>query len=468
MNYYQDKFSTLYLGGCLEELENIEDDSIDCLVTDPPYGYSFMGKDWDKAVPSIDIWKECLRVLKHGSFAFVMSSPRQDVLSRMIINLQDAGFRTDFTSIYWAYASGFPKATNISKIVDKRFGCEREIIENREVTENMAKMSKNSPNKEGYPKQPRPKDNYWTGKILDNKAISEKAKEFEGSYSGFQPKPALEIIIVCMKPLSEKTFVEQALNNGKGITWLDDCRIPYTNEKDKYKYINGPKGNTFSVGKNPDNLRNEIVKSNNNGRFPANLLVSDDILNDRIDRKGVSGGGPKEYGGGGGFDDKLNRQPVKNYYNDSGSFGRYFDIDKWFEHKIKELPINVQKTFPFLIESKASKSEKSKGLEFEKYKVSGGMRGTEDISLKTGSGNERNNLNKNTHPTVKPIKLMSYLITLGSRENDIILDPFMGSGSTGIAAKLLNRKFVGIEKEEEYIKISKNRIEVINNQQKLI
>src|SRR3990167_6328828 len=147
-----------------------------------------------------------------------MSSRRQDVLSRMIINLQDAGFRTDFTSIYWAYASGFPKATNRSKIIDKRLGCEREVIENRKVTENMSKMSKNSPNKDGYPKRPRPKDNYWTGEILDTKAISEQAKEFDGSYSGFQPKPAIEIIIVCMKPLIEKTFVEQALNNGKGIT----------------------------------------------------------------------------------------------------------------------------------------------------------------------------------------------------------------------------------------------------------
>src|SRR3972149_1111568 len=438
MNYFQDKFSTLYLGDCLEELKNIEDNSIDCLITDPPYGYSFMGKDWDKAIPSINIWKECLRVLKPGSFAFIMSSPRQDVLSRMIINLQDAGFRIDFTSIYWAYSSGFPKATNISKTIDKRLGYEREFV--GIIKRGSLEEAKNG--KIGYLAYPANKNNtkcFGYGIEEITISSSEQAKQFDGSYSGSQPKPAVEIIIVCMKPLSEKTFVEQALNNGKGITWLDACRIPYTNEKDKYKYINGPKGNTFSVGKNPDNLRNEIVKSDNNGRFPANLLVSDDILNDRIDRKGVSGGGPKIYGGGGGFNNNLNRQIVKNYYNDSGSFSRYFDIDKWFENKIKELPINIQKVFPFLIESKASIKKKSKRLK-----------------------------KKKNHITVKPIKLMSYLITLGSRENDIILDPFMGSGSTGIAAKLLNRKFVGIEKEEEYIKISKNRTKVINNQQKLI
>src|SRR5713226_4000788 len=152
---------------CIDVLRNMPDNSVDCIVTDPPYGYSFMGKDWDKAVPSVEVWKECLRVLRPGSFAFVMSAPRQDVLSQMIVRIAEAGFDTDFTSIYWTYASGFPKAMNIGK----RGG-------------------------------------------------------LAGAYAGFRPKPAVEIIIVAMKPLSEKTFVDQALKNGKGVTWLDDCRIP--------------------------------------------------------------------------------------------------------------------------------------------------------------------------------------------------------------------------------------------------
>lgn len=121
-----------------------------------------------------------------------------------------------------------------------------------------------------------------------------------------------------------------------------------------------------------------------------------------------------------------------------------------------------------MIESKPSRSEKDKGLENFGLRKSGGMSGTLDKSLKTGSGNERNNLNKNTHPTVKPIKLMSYLITLGSREDDIILDPFMGSGSTGIACKLLNRQFLGIEREKDYFEISKLRIQSTTLQEKLI
>src|SRR3990167_7895533 len=110
----------IYNEDCLETLKRMPDSSVDLMVTDPPYGLNFMSKDWDKALPDRQIWVECLRVLKDGAFAFVMSIPRADCLSRMIISLEDAGFNVGFTPIYWAYASGFPKAQNIGKAVDKR------------------------------------------------------------------------------------------------------------------------------------------------------------------------------------------------------------------------------------------------------------------------------------------------------------------------------------------------------------
>jgi site-specific DNA-methyltransferase (adenine-specific) len=119
---------TLFTGDCTKVLTAFDEESIDLLATDPPYGIEFMGKDWDKAVPSVEIWKECFRVLKAGSFAFVMSSPRLDVLSEMGRRLKEAGFDIGFTPIYWAYASGFPKAMNVSKAVDKKLGVEREVI----------------------------------------------------------------------------------------------------------------------------------------------------------------------------------------------------------------------------------------------------------------------------------------------------------------------------------------------------
>ena len=125
-------------GNSLELLKDIKSDTVDCMVTDPPYGISFMNRDWDKAVPDINIWKECLRVMKPGAFAFVMCSPRSDVQAEMVIKLKEAGFEVNFTSLYWIYASGFPKAMNISKAVDRKLGVEPNVIG---VAKGMAKQN---------------------------------------------------------------------------------------------------------------------------------------------------------------------------------------------------------------------------------------------------------------------------------------------------------------------------------------
>lgn len=113
----------IILGDCLEKLTEIDDKSIDCLITDPPYGISFMGKEWDKALPDVEIWKECFRVLKAGSFAFVFSIPRSDCQYRMMQSLEQAGFNISFTPIFHTFASGFPKAQNINKTLIKKFYC---------------------------------------------------------------------------------------------------------------------------------------------------------------------------------------------------------------------------------------------------------------------------------------------------------------------------------------------------------
>ncbi len=136
-------------------------------------------------------------------------------------------------------------------------------------------------------------------------------------------------------------------------------------------------------------------------------------------------------------------------YGDSGSFSRYFDLDKWYN-----------KTFPFFITPKASKSEKNKGCEgfTPKPKCIIDKMGGEKCTMKKGSGNERNVHYLNNHPTCKPLKLMCYLITLGSRKNDVVVDPFMGSGTTGLACNMLNREFIGMEVDEDYFKIAEARI----------
>jgi len=184
------------------------------------------------------------------------------------------------------------------------------------------------------------------------------------------------------------------------------------------------------------------------------LLVSDDALNDGKISKGshnqiASQSDNSIFGCG-----KYNGQG----YNDSGSFSRYFSLDAWWEERVKELPEAVQKTFPFLIVPKPNKEEKNLGCEELPLRIGGGMKGTENLTLKTGSGNIRNNKMKNHHPTVKPIKLFSDLITIGSREDDIVLDPFCGSGTTLLSAEILNRRYIGIELNPEYCEIAEKRL----------
>ncbi len=452
-------------GDCKEIMRQIEPNCIDCCVTDPPYGYSFMGKDWDKAVPSVAIWKECLRVLKPGAFAFVMSSPRADVLSHMIVNLSDAGFRTDFTPIYWAYASGFPKAMNIGKAVDKRLGVKPIIIGKKQGD----RYKYDFKNSSGHFVDTRNVSNNLRRNDvgLETKPTSEEAKLLDGSFGGFQPKPAVEVIIVAMKPLSEKTYVDQALSNQKGVTWLDDCRVPYESESDKALAIPGGKitskvgafaGRT-QEGKDSE-LDRAVWKDNMKGRFPANLLVSNDCLNDGVNH--VSGHMDSIALGDETNQNVYGKMTPRAVFNpgDEGSFSRFFSLDAWFEKGFKKLPLEVQRTFPFIIEPKASKEERNRNL----GKLDNGTYLDESRHDKTaiGCNNPRNRTGKirkgNIHPTVKPLQLMSYLITLGSRPNDLVLDPFVGSGTTCLAAKMLGRRFLGIELNKEYFALAEARV----------
>ena len=407
-------------GDSLKVLKKLEDESVDLVCTDPPYGYSFMNRDWDKAVPALEIWQECLRVLKPGGFCFVMSAPRSDVQSRMMVRLEDAGFNIGFTPIYWTYATGFPKATNIGKLADKK--------------------------------------NY------------DEAKELEGSYVGYQPKPAVEVVLVAMKPITEKTTLEQAMKNGKGITWLDDCRIPTDESLDGGAYAKNP---TPREGK--DMWTSDRKKETKcferggageykqpDGRFAANLIVQDDVLNDGVKRS--KGKHTDSGSGSGGIWQESTGKPAGRTYGDEGSFSRFYDLDSWWKAQIHKLPESVQKTFPFMVVAKASKAEKNKGLEHLPKKKSSSMPGRRNAEDMSNSKIDHDVTGRfvtekqNIHPTVKPIELMSYLITLGSRENDVVVDPFVGSGTTCIAAKMLDRKYIGIEKEKDYAIIAKTRV----------
>lgn len=539
--------SKIIHGDSLDKLKELEPDSVDLVCTDPPYGYSFMGKAWDKALPDIGIFKECLRVLKPGAFAFVMSAPRSDVCARMMLLLEDAGFNIGFTPIYWTYASGFPKAMNIGKMVDKRAGAKRLVLG---VAADFARdgYKRKTDGSHVKPTNQVANGDRWSQPITA--PYTDQAKALDGSYGGFQPKPAVEVIIVAMKPLSEKTFVDQALKNGKGITWLDDARIP-TNGDVLDAGGRGKHGRGEGYG---FEAQGEVEIDQTKGRFPANLLVSDDVLNDgRIIKAG--GSRTKEHGATGQV---FTHGGEHTSFNDSGSYSRFFSLDAWAQN------------LPFVQVPKASKREKNDGLDGTlTVKYDGGtceentvavallqkatsesmlkwsigesgesitaqcpsdslsitltttrkiiesrifdslMRSlisesTEDANLETeGGGSHAGNAeslrqwiltttngkmelargasrvasemlqktseegnwseSKNIHSTVKPLTLMSYLITLGSRPGDVILDPFLGSGTTAVAAKQLGRQYIGIEREEEYIKIAEARVNAVQN-----
>jgi len=475
-------------------LTELDEDSVDLMVTDPPYGLSFMGKNWDKALPDIEIWEQCLRVLKPGSFAFILCTPRQDCLSRMIISLEDAGFETNFTSIYWTYGSGFPKAMNISKAVDKK--ARRDYVE---AAVNLGLIVPNNSMWDWTKGEHSPGDKWWNEfktllspddwMQIEREAIGKgtcgnpvewyargdsnpvrfkdrleyditapatpQAKALDGSYAGFQPKPAVEPIIVVMKPLKERTYVDQALSNQKGITWLDDCRIPYESEDDNWGERNNAERSECEgiFNKSTCGLHEGFVLlSNTNGRFPANVLCCDDVLNDGNDRNGTGGLKPHRSPAN-TFTEEKNR-PYFNY-GDSGSFSRYFSLDSWWNEKVNNLPDEVKKTFPFLIVPKPTSEEKNDlSKKFYWFKGEQVTKPEYDTLKAEGESVSEGNI----HPTVKPLALMSYLITLGSREGDVVLDPFLGSGTTLLACRLLIRKGIGIELSEEYAEIAKARI----------
>jgi len=200
----------MFCGDSAVELLKIKDNSVDMLCSDPPYGYSFMNKGWDKVLPNTEIWRQSYRVLKPGAFITIMAAPRTDVLWRISRDLEEAGFDLSFTNIEWVYHSGFPKATDISKSLDKRLGGEREVVDKV-----VQPYTNGKPNVLGGGKGMGEHIEYDENgyKIYTITAPStDVAKKYEGSKAGFQPKPAREIIIVGMKPFSEGSYVDKVLN----------------------------------------------------------------------------------------------------------------------------------------------------------------------------------------------------------------------------------------------------------------
>lgn len=261
-------------------------------------------------------------------------------------------------------------------------------------------------------------------------------------------------ITIKIKRLENGKFLKPELSkftkSGYGCTFLGNCRIPYNNETPnvggRANHDRGEEGYGFK-------LRADVT-ANQEGRFPSHLLVEDNILDIGQNFKSKSFITKEDTKGGSGFSLTFKHKEGEiGGHDDEGDLSRYFSLDAWYTKNVEELPDYIQRIYPFLYVPKPSPNERNENLNIEEEQkwLNGGG--------ETGITDRQNVKTKNVHPTVKPIKLMTYLVTLGSRSGDTVLDPFMGSGTTGVACKILHRNFIGFEINVKYFEIAKERID---------
>lgn len=367
----------LLQGDCLEVMRDLDENSIDAIVTDPPYGIRFMSKNWDHGIPGSIFWSEILRIAKPGAHLLAFGGTR--TFHRLTCAIEDAGWEIR-DCVMWVYGSGFPKSLDISKAIDKVMGNKREII-------GTAKGVGSSNTKS----------------LVFNKEYlyTIPATKLSRQWSGFGTalKPSYEPIIMARKPLIG-TVAENVMRYGTGGINIEGCKIGteqriYNGSGSQCnKLYNHDKGDT---GIGYANGIGRHIKFAVTGRWPSNLIhdSSDEVI-------------------------ELMDSAARFFYT-----------------------------------AKASSSDRNEGceeLEEKTQQVYHDYAGTPEHSPK------QNIKARNHHPTVKPTDLMRYLCRLVTPVNGVILDPFMGSGSTGKAAILERFKFIGIEREAEYIEIARCRL----------
>jgi DNA modification methylase len=419
--YCKSENFTLYHGDNRQILPTLAENSVDAIVTDPPYELGFMGKSWDASGVAFDpaTWREALRVLKPGGHLIAFSGSR--TYHRMAVAIEDAGFEIR-DQIMWIYGSGFPKSHNVSKGIDKSIGFEGEVIGRG--------SSWNRPDSE---EGDVARMNISPGEY-DIKELSEAAKQWDGW--GTALKPAHEPMVLARKPFIG-TIAKNVLIHGTGGLNIDGTRVG----SETVVTTNG-KGfaGSFEGGENDNG------GATHQGRWPAN------VIHDGSDE--VVALFPDKAGGG-----HWSKTKVTGYGEFGGGKSEYFGQGE------KD---GFGSAARFFYCAKASKRDRNEGLDgfIEKQTVGGGGLTAdfrEDGSLETASAGGKYGSIKakqtNHHPTVKPTDLMRYLCRLITPPNGTVLDPFMGSGSTGKAAMYEGFRFFGIEMTDEYLPIAKARIE---------
>jgi site-specific DNA-methyltransferase (adenine-specific) len=407
---------------CIQAMKEMAENSIDAIVTDPPYELGFMGKSWDSTgiAFNVEVWQEALRVIKPGGHLIAFSGSR--TYHRMAVAIEDAGFQIR-DQIMWVYGSGFPKSHNIAKGIDKATGFQGEVIGTEKIDIGM----------QGGSMHAGRKTNVVERQILE---LSNEAKQWEGW--GTALKPAHEPMVLARKPL-EGTVANNVLTYGVGGLNIDASRITIADGDEPSA---GSRTATFGTQETISGGDGSGGWQPASGRFPANFIHdgSDEVVALFPDTNS-----PKTYTRSSKATANIDWNPKEADteqlgFGDSGSAARFFYC------------------------AKASKRDRNEGLdEFEvKRKVF--------MATKNGTGEPSKGLERfttepsaNHHPTVKPTDLMRYLCKLVTPPKGIVLDPFMGSGSTGKGAVLEGFEFIGIEQSTEYCEIAKARIEHVQN-----
>lgn len=360
-------------------LKELSDNSVDSIVTDPPYGLNFMGKKWDYDVPGVAIWRECLRVLKPGGHLLSFFGTR--TYHRGVVPIEDAGFEIR-DQIGWLYGSGFPKSSN--------------------------------------------QHGDWEG-------------------WGTALKPAWEPIVVARKPLIG-TMEKNLAAHGVGALNIDGCRVGFADEADKVSAFPGGRatshgaGSLAGPGAAQEVERGEFgAERNQIGRWPANIIHdgSDEVLAAFLQARGQ-------------IADASSSSDARKTQNTYGAMKRGND-----GAVARDTGGSAAR---FFYCAKASKADRDDGVKtaaqpYVQFQTANGTSG-KPSSISEG----RNTEYRNIHPTVKPTELMRYLCRLVTPPGGTVLDPFMGSGSTGRGAVLEGFSFIGIEMEAVYFDIADARI----------
>lgn len=385
--YYQDAITTILHGDCIETMRTMPDNSIDSIVTDPPYGLGFMGKKWDSLPPGEEWERECLRILKPGGHLIAFGGSR--TWHRLAVAIEDAGFEIR-DGVLWLYGSGFPKSHDISKAIDKMAGAEREVIGANPNHRAVSGVAYEGVYAGGN-----------TGSSTITAPATPEAQQWEGW--GTALKPAYEPAVMARKPFTG-TVAANVLEHGTGAINIDATRIE--TDEDRSRPPRTP--NAIYGGGNGTSLTASI--SNPSGRWPANVILDEhtaELLDKQSGTVGAHGSSRGVASAGGVTGWQSNNRETER--NDSGGASRFFYC------------------------AKAPKSERP---------VVDGV----------------------AHATVKPLKLMRYLVRMVTPPGGTILEPFAGSGTTIEAALIEGYNVIGIERETDYLPLIQHRINRANGE----